>query len=543
MSRCRISAAICECVDRIAHAQRMDASNGRCCQEPPVIVIRSSRSSGPRRLAPFAIAACLGAQVALAQPSVETRRADPVIEGVVEQDRPEGLGVALAHCADADGDGRRDLAIGAPYSDATGVNSGCVYIHSSATGERLHAIAGPSAGALFGSALADAGDVDNDGLTDLLVGAPGYLDREATPGRAYVLSGADQSLILEFKGELDGLLLGRSFGAVLDGVGDVDADGYDDLVIADPEYREANRPLVRGAAYVFSGRTGDLRFKIVSPEALDYFASAVAGVGDIDGDGRPDFALGAPGSDGDANQPATDCGRLRIYSGRNGVVLRDEVGGQAHDRLGASVDDAGDLNGDGFADFIVGAPSRRGIDSGSALIIHGRRLNAVRRLEGVGEGEGFGSVVANIGDVDGDAHDDFAISAPRRGRIAAIVTPMLYPGAIEIYSGATSARLATIRGVDAESELFGVALLGAINMDDDPLSEVVIGDANNRVLVMRSPLACAADLSGDGVITALDIAILLTMWGTTNPQLNLAGPDMIDAVDMATLISAWGPCS
>ncbi len=478
----------------------------------------------------------------MAQSSVETRRAEPVIDGAFEQQRPEKLGAALALSADADGDGRPDLAFGAPYSDAAGENAGCVYIHSSATGERIQTIPGPEAGALFGAALADAGDVNNDGANDLLVGAPGYLDRDVSPGRAYVLSGVDQSVILEFKGEYEWPLEGRSFGAVLDGVGDLDADGHDDVVIGDPEYREANRPLVRGAAFVFSGRTGDLRFKLVGPDPLDYFASAVAGVGDTDGDGRPDIAIGAPGSDGDETDPATDRGRFIVYSGRTGAVLLETTGLNSHDRLGASIDAAGDLDGDGYADLIVGAPSRFGVGAGSALVVMGRRAEAIRRFEGTRVGEGFGSVVRNIGDVDGDGRTDFAISAPRRGRVAPIITPVVFPGAIEIFSGASNAHLATVTGADAASELFGVELLGAVN-PENALAELVIGDANNRVLVLRTPLACAADLSGDGVVTALDIAILLTKWGTTTEQYNLAGSDLIDAIDMATLLSAWGPCS
>jgi hypothetical protein len=306
---------------------------------------------------------------------------------------------------DFDGDGYMDLAIAAPGAEAmTTPDAGRVVIWRGGPAgvtapPRTVAAPSPEPFDRFGAALA-VGDVDGDGYTDLIVGAPG-LDRAGAfrgvdRGAVYVYRGSDDGLLaVPFRYEAPVPLDHDRFGFAV-AAGDLDGDGVDELLIGAPSASEgASRD--GGLVYVFAGgsRTAS---HVLSMDAGDYerFGSAIAVVGDVDGDGYADAVIGtsAParglafvfrgGPEGLAPTPLT--------------LLQDDGPADAADDFGASVAGAGDVDGDGLADVIVGAASARrdGQRQGSILVYRGTRRTfaAPLRVDGPAEQAHFGRALA-----------------------------------------------------------------------------------------------------------------------------------------------------
>ncbi|RMH01219.1 MAG: hypothetical protein D6702_11925, partial [Planctomycetota bacterium] len=236
----------------------------------------------------------------------------------------EAYGAALAAVGDWNRDGIPDWAAGAPYGAADdGTNGGYVLVHSGRNGDVIRRIGG--GGGEFGAALAGAGDVDRDGLPDLLVGAPRADGDAPASGRAEVRSGADGSLLLEFRGGAPW----TRFGAAVAGIGDADGDGVPDLLVGAPGDSRAGREA--GAVTLFSGADGRVLVDLLGPGPLARFGAAVCGLGDVDADGRDDFAVGAPGAGED------EAGAVLLYSGASGSLIRMERGARPGGAFGAAL--------------------------------------------------------------------------------------------------------------------------------------------------------------------------------------------------------------
>ena len=238
-------------------------------------------------------------------------------------------GWVTAPVPDLDGDGAPEVLLSAP---AAVHGDGRVVLLSGRTGEQLFDFLGTGSEAL-GEALADAGDVDGDGLHDVILGAPG-----AGAGAAYVFSGADGSLLLS----LAGARTGDRFGATVAGLGDMDGDGRSDIAVGAPLAGEIGA----GVVTVYVGATGDVIFSLEGEAAGDDFGDGVDEVGDLDLDGVPDLVVGAP----DAG--ASDGGAIYVYAGATGERLLGplEAGRTSWDFGKWFVDGPGDLDGDGVPD-------------------------------------------------------------------------------------------------------------------------------------------------------------------------------------------------
>ena len=254
-------------------------------------------------------------------------------------------GTSVCALPDMDGDGRGEYLIGAPGSDQFPI-LGYVELHSGQGGGLILTRAGVSIGSGFGHAVADAGDMDGDGVTDLLVGAP-YDDGGALDGgMVRVFSGASGAILHSVYGSVAGAQLGYS----LDSAGDVNGDGVVDFIAGAPG--DFGMTAESGSATIFSGADGSELIRFLGEDLGDKFGVSVAKLGDQDGDGVPDFAIGAP----DAEGLYLDCGRIEIRSGRTGEPLFAMFGDSVRDHLGSSLAAAGDRNGDGSMDVLVGAP-------------------------------------------------------------------------------------------------------------------------------------------------------------------------------------------
>ncbi|MDA0668050.1 MAG: hypothetical protein O3A50_09780, partial [Planctomycetota bacterium] len=170
----------------------------------------------------------------------------------------------------------------------------------------------------------------------------------AAPAHAQMVGGQWETL-WQFDGQASYDLLGFS----VSGAGDVDGDGFDDLIVgalwADPGgLTEA------GSAFVYSGATGSLIWQFDGQASADQLGRSVSGAGDVDGDGFDDVIVGAHGADPGG---LSDAGSAFVYSGATGSLIWQFDGQASSDILGISVSGAGDVDGDGFDDVIVGAPS------------------------------------------------------------------------------------------------------------------------------------------------------------------------------------------
>lgn len=307
----------------------------------------------------------------------------------------------IAAAGDIDGDGREDVIIGSRFDDSATHSGGSAFVYAGVNGKLLFSFYGPVSYSSFGLSNNAAGDIDTDGFPDLVVGAP-YEDdfAKADVGAVYVYSGHDGTLLWHRAGDRPG----AKYGYSVDGMGDVDGDGYGDVLTTAPS--DDLGGFDSGSAFVLSGTNGAILYTVVGDSAHDRFGSFGRRVGDLDQDGVIDFGVGAPLDDdaGDA------CGSVRLFSGRTASPLHTLFGSAAGAHLGYAIDDAGDQDGDGIADVILG-DFHHGA-AGAALLISGQSGNLLRTWPGLAAGDLFGTSVCSLGDLDGDGRAELAIGAP-----------------------------------------------------------------------------------------------------------------------------------
>jgi hypothetical protein len=345
-------------------------------------------------------------------PAVDTG-ADLELSGENAGDR---FGHAVAGVGDVNGDGFADFLVGAPGFDAdAAADAGLAVLYlggaSLPAGPALR-YPGSAAFDRLGQAVAGAGDVDGDGYGDFVVGAPGDDTPALDAGRVELFAGGSEPDAVPARTWFGDVPSG-GFGGAVAGAGDFNGDGFADVVVGAPN-ADAPAAADSGLAYVFYGaRSPDTRPGVVfaGSGASERLGTAVAGVGDFDGDGFADVVVGAPRF---RAMPAA-AGRAYVYSGGRapGTAPGRTLGGSAAgDLFGWSVAGAGDVDDDGQADVVVGAPSTGGA-AGAAFLFLGSAApapTAALRVDGEADQTGFS--VGRAGDVDGDGYADFVVGAP-----------------------------------------------------------------------------------------------------------------------------------
>ena len=333
-------------------------------------------------------------------------------------------------------------------------------------------VRGRSTGCAFGLCAAAAGDVDQDGVIDLIVGSPQEAHQGRRGGAAWVFSGADRKVLWLWRGTQDG---GR-FGYAVAAAGDVDNDGYDDLIVGAPQQSlDAKVKLDgNGAATVYSGKDGAKLHILHGAAAEDAFGWSVAGVGDVDGDGYADFAVGAPFADG-KKRSQLDSGAVHVYSGVDSKELYVLLGKRGADRFGWSIAGLGDVDRDGRADFVVGieGSTREGNQEGAAQVFSGKRGRLIRTLRAGQSADYFGGAVAAAGDVDGDGTGDVIVGAWNGRNDEDVET-----GLAHVFSGRSGKRLYVLAGRH-EHDLFGTAVGTLGDVDNDGKDDVFVGAPQN----------------------------------------------------------------
>lgn len=314
---------------------------------------------------------------------------------------------------DVDGDGIADLTTSAPnkqlHDEQAGdlANAGRVYVYSGKTGELLWTRDGTTAGALLGQGIETAGDVNGDGKPDVLAAAPGA-------NVAYVFDGRDGSTLLEIQGHD-----GEQFGRHVHGVGDVDGDGHSDLLIGAPRFDPSEALQDAGRAALYSGKDGSLLRQWLGEEAGDRLGEAVAGSMVGAGDAKhPILILGAPDAgEGERGRVYvyTQLAKLDGSSQTAGdgaafVIDSDEQGAELG---GMFLSVIGDVDADGADDVYASDWAHGGLgpQTGRIVVHSGATGEQLLALTGEASGNGFGIGSADAGDADGDGHDDLIVGA------------------------------------------------------------------------------------------------------------------------------------
>jgi FG-GAP repeat/Tetratricopeptide repeat len=360
------------------------------------------------------------------------------------------FGWIARNIGDVDGDHIPDVVTSAPTKDVGGANAGRIYVYSTRTGKLLWTADGHP-GDQLGTGVEGAGDTNGDGVPDVVAGAP-------YGGKAYVYSGKDGHILLTLTAENKA----DQFGQHISAAGDVDHDGYADVIVGAPGNGAGGEGA--GRAYVYSGKDGHLLLTLTGERPGDRFGSTVGGHGDKK---QTFLIVGAPGAGPNKH------GRTYVYDGLSGkpkfVIDSDDTGNALG---GMFVSVVGDVDGDKVPDIYASDWSNgaKGPSTGRIYVHSGKDGRRLLTLTGQTAGEGFGIGPATAGDVDHDGHADLIIgswqyagAAPSGGRAS-------------LYSGKDGHLMKSYTG-KVPGETFGFDAVGMGDVDGDGTIDFLITSA------------------------------------------------------------------
>ncbi|MEI8259354.1 MAG: VCBS repeat-containing protein, partial [Deltaproteobacteria bacterium] len=392
---------------------------------------------------------------------------------------------------DANGDGLADLVVGAPGASA---NTGRAYAYLS-TASGLPAspsttLGGPDgANGNFGGALSSAGDVNGDGFADLLVAADSV---DVFAGRVYVYPGGTAGLAASPALTLlapDGAY--GHFGSSVASAGDVNGDGFADVVVG-----ARSAASLSGRAYLYLGSGAGLAtlpaLTLLPPDSMGSFGCSVTGAGDVNGDGFGDLAIGAYGVNSSVGRAYLYLGGAAGIGALPGVALVGPDG--SYGNFGGSLAPADDVNGDGLADLVVGAYGVA-MSAGRAYVYLGTAsgvssVPSVTLIAPDGAGGHFGTSVSGAGDSNGDGFADLVIGADGVGTSTGRV--YRYLGSA---TGVSTAPWITFTGPDGTSGFFGGSVRSLGDVNGDGLADVAIGARGVATWTGRAYLSAGSSLA------------------------------------------------
>ncbi len=381
------------------------------------------------------------------------------------------FGSSVSSAGDVNGDGYSDVIVGAPgVSGQPGLQGRVFVYYGSASGlpasSASWTVVDPDGGIYFGCSVSSAGDVNGDGYSEVIIGDNQHSNGESYEGKAYVYHGNSSGLSTSPDWQLESNEVGAEFGTSVSGAGDVNGDGYSDVIVGAGQAGVVDG----GKAYIYSGSFAGLltsaSWTAECDSSMAGFGVSVSGAGDVNGDGYSDVIVGAPGYN-------NDNGMIFVYNGGPlGLPLSPDWTAEPIplvQYVGGSVSTAGDLNGDGYSDLIVGARN-------NAFVYHGSPSGPSTASDWAKEGEQanayFGCSVSTAGDVNGDGYSDVVIGAygydnGQNGEGRAYV----YHGSSLLPSGSPNW---TVESNQADASL-GVSVSSAGDVNGDGYSDVIVG--------------------------------------------------------------------
>ena len=368
---------------------------------------------------------------------------------------------------------------------------GYVHVYSGADGERLYTLHSSGSAQVdgsddhFGAAISSIEDLDGDGAREILVGA--YLydaddgDDESVDentGGLFLFSGLSGELMHV----IGGLEWGDRLAWAVTSIDDLDGDGARDLLVGVEKADTSIEVLNQGSIQVFSSRTFERLSSVFGPGFEAHLGCSVTPVADVDGDGRADYAGGAfMRTKLVEDEELQQIGHAAVFSSSTGEVLFAWDGDAANDHLGFSITNLGDLDGDGADELAVGA-----MQSGWVGDYHGRGYvrvfstgdgSLVATLVGGAHGDQFGWALAAAGDRDGDGRTDLLVGAPSAISVQRDASSGR-TGSVHLYSGADRTPLAAIAGLALDDQ-FGASVADLGDLDGDGFSEILVGAPEN----------------------------------------------------------------
>jgi len=394
-----------------------------------------------------------------------------------------GFGTSVALAGDLDGDGFGDVIVGAP----TPLSRGQAHVFLGGADEVVEGptLECDQTNARFGFSVAPAGDVNGDGYADVVIGAPRFDDDEEDEGRAFVYLGSAEGLGAEPVWTANGNQADAHFGESVATGGDVNGDGLSDTLVGAPQFSNGQAQEGRAFAYLGSTSPPSLTpgWTAQGTHLLSRFGNTVAAAGDVNGDGFSDVIVGARSYNG--GQPSE--GRARVYFGSAEGLSTEPAwtaeSNQADARFGESVASAGDVNGDGYADVIIGAPGfwTEAGRTGRAFVFFGPLDDegdaADWTADGLTDDAGFASSVSAAGDIDGDGFGDVIVGAP--GPVSGLAAT----GSVTVFRGSPSGISKVpswnYTNADATGRL-GESVSTAGDVNGDGFGDVIVGVPSDR---------------------------------------------------------------
>lgn len=436
------------------------------------------------------------------------------------EDDLDQLGRSVSNAGDVNGDGRDDIILGAPNNDEGGTDAGQTYLIFGYEAEIEQDRSVTWAAATFigeelldqsGYSVSGVGDVDDDGFCDFIIGSRLNDQNGADSGKTYLIYGKKDGWSHDLDlSEADAAFVGESggdrSGYCVSGAGDVNGDGFDDLLIGAPYNDDGGT--YAGKTYLIFGNSwrysGDISLSssnipsFVGEDYNDLSGSCVAGAGDFNGDGYDDILIGAYRNDtgGDeAGKVYVICGKTAGWRADTSLLEADIsfTGENSGDHAGVSLSVAGDVNGDGYDDILIGADynSEEDNNAGQTYLVfgrpsywgHNRSLSYFADASFLGENGGdlSGRSVSVAGDVNDDGIDDILIGAPGRNEFGPdtgqtyLILGKETGWGLDVELGDFDASYVG----EQTSDLSGNSVSGAGDFNGDGIDDILIGATGN----------------------------------------------------------------
>ncbi|MFA5211117.1 MAG: FG-GAP-like repeat-containing protein [Patescibacteria group bacterium] len=397
------------------------------------------------------------------------------------------FGTVVSSAGDINGDGYSDILVGANYFDNGESNEGATFVYYGGS-EKLNTIADWSkesdqANAYFGYKVSSAGDVNGDGYDDILVGAWYYDNGETNEGKVFLYYGSANGVSTIANWTAEGNQINAYFGKSISSAGDVNGDGYDDVIISSHKF-DVGENIDVGKIFAYYGSASGLSeipdWTLEGNQASAYFGDAISSAGDVNGDGYSDIIIGADYYD---VGELANAGKVFVYygsaSGLSSTTYWSVEGNYSNEYVGTAISSAGDVNGDGLSDIIINVydyieeeanyfdsihvyyGSASGLPETPDWFVYENQLNT-----------NFGFSISSAGDVNGDGYSDILVGAFRYDN------GETDEGRVFVYYGSASG-LSVVADWTAESNQasanFGKSISSAGDVNADGYSDILVG--------------------------------------------------------------------